>query len=87
MIDSSIIYTNPEFKKELEGFETLILTGVATNFVVEATARTAVDSGYEVIIAEDCCASVNKDLHDFTIKNILPNLAIISGVNKICDEL
>lgn len=71
----------------MKGVDTLILTGVATNFVVEATTRTAADKDYRVIIAEDCCASMNKEMHEFTINNILPNLAIISNSKEICSSL
>jgi nicotinamidase-related amidase len=42
---------------------------------VEATARTAADLDYEVIVVEDCCASMNQEMHDFSIKAILPNMA------------
>ncbi len=80
-------FTNPNFGKELQGLETLILAGVATNFVVEATARTAADLDYNIIIAEDCCASMNKEMHEFSIKNILLNLGIISNSKEICNAL
>ena len=32
-----------------------VLTGVATHFAVEGTAREAVDRGYRVVVLEDCC--------------------------------
>ena len=60
--------------KEQKALETLLLAGVATNFVVEECARTAAAKDYEVIVLEDCCASMNQMMHDFPIKNILPNL-------------
>jgi nicotinamidase-related amidase len=44
--------------------ETLVLAGVATNFVVEATARQAVDEGFRVITLRDCCATFNGAMHD-----------------------
>src|SRR5262249_4136487 len=45
------------------GANTLILCGVATNFVVEGTARDAADAGFIVIVAEDCCSSMSEDAH------------------------
>jgi biuret amidohydrolase len=45
------------------GASTLILCGVATNFVIEGTARDAADAGFVVIIAEDCCSSSSEDVH------------------------
>jgi nicotinamidase-related amidase len=41
----------------LRDINTLVLTGVATQFAVEGTAREAVDRGYRVLVLEDCCAS------------------------------
>ena len=36
--------------------DTLVMMGIATNWVVEATARYAADADYRVIVLEDCCA-------------------------------
>jgi nicotinamidase-related amidase len=33
---------------------------VATNFVVEPTARYAVDADYRVIVLEDCCEALSE---------------------------
>lgn len=69
------------------GIDTLILTGVATNYVVEATARYASDDDYHLIILEDCCSSMNQELHDFSMQNILPNLGRISTSDEIVSIL
>jgi nicotinamidase-related amidase len=45
------------------GARTLILCGVATNFVVEGTARDAADAGFTVIVVEDCCSTVSEEVH------------------------
>jgi len=46
---------------ELFGVDSLILTGVATNFVVEGTAREAADRGYSVVVIRDCCETLDDD--------------------------
>lgn len=79
-------FSNPQFEENLKGIETLILTGVATNFVVESTARTAADLDYEVIVIEDCCASLNQEMHDFSIKNILPNIAKVISSKELLES-
>ena len=61
------------------GRTTLVLTGVATNFVIEGTARDACDAGYQVIILEDCCAAGSEEKHRFSVEKILPHLAMIAG--------
>jgi nicotinamidase-related amidase len=55
----------------------LVLGGVATNHVVESTARYAADIGHSVIVLEDICASFTAELHEFTIANIMPSYAVI----------
>lgn len=57
---------------------TLVLTGVATNFVIEGTARDACDAGYHVVILEDCCASGNEEMHRFSVEKILSHLATVT---------
>jgi nicotinamidase-related amidase len=49
---------------QVSAIETLVLAGVATNFVVEATARQAVDEGFRVVTLRDCCATFNGVMHD-----------------------
>jgi nicotinamidase-related amidase len=70
-----------------DNVDTLILAGVATNYVVEATARHASDDDYKLIILEDCCSSMNQEMHDFSINNILSNLGEISTADEIVGRL
>src|SRR5919109_1589941 len=62
----------------LRGVRTLVLTGFATNFVVEGTARDAVDRGYEVTVLADCCASFSAEMDDFALQTILPLLGTVT---------
>jgi nicotinamidase-related amidase len=55
-----------------EGIRTIVIGGIATNLVVESTARHASDSGLQVNIVEDMCASFSPTAHDFAFANILP---------------
>ena len=48
--------------KKLE-VKTLFLTGVATNFCVETTAREAVGYGYEVVMVSDATATYTEEGH------------------------
>ena len=69
---------NPFFNTPLlvwllrQGVTNLVIGGVATNLVVEATARYADDAGFAVTVLEDCCASPNPAWHQFAIENMLP---------------
>lgn len=64
---------------QARGIKKIVIGGVATNLVVESTARSADDAGIEVTILEDLCAAPNLDWHRFAIKNILPMFAKVSS--------
>jgi nicotinamidase-related amidase len=66
---------------------TLMLAGIATQFAVEGTARDAVDHGYRVVVPEDCCASRDRAVHEFTIDAILRNLCEVTSAKLVIREL
>ncbi len=69
------------------GIDTLLLSGVATNFVVEGTAREAADRGYNVVIVGDCCTSASQETHDAALNTTLPFLSTISNLDEVIAEL
>jgi nicotinamidase-related amidase len=52
------------------GTETCVFTGIATNGVVEGTARDASMREYHVITLSDCVAGYNPALHEASLKNL-----------------
>jgi len=62
---------------------TIIIVGLWTNYVVEATARHASDMGYRVFLVSDACASNTIENHEFTIKKILPTLCYVVGAKEL----
>jgi biuret amidohydrolase len=66
---------------------TLMLSGVATHFAVEGTAREAVDRGYRVVVLEDCCASRERAVHEYSIERILRNLCEVTTGERLIAEL
>jgi nicotinamidase-related amidase len=58
---------------------TLVLTGVSTNFVVESTARYAVDSDYRVILLEDCCTAGEEEAHTRALASMEPLVHIATS--------
>ena len=56
----------------------VVIGGVATNLVVESTARAADDAGLAVTVLEDCCASPNPIWHQFSIDNMIPLFGDVS---------
>lgn len=68
------------------GITDLILTGVATNMVVESTARDAVDRGYSVITVEDGVTSFNEEAHQASI-NMLRMLGDVASADEVAAAL
>jgi nicotinamidase-related amidase len=69
------------------GVDTLLLMGVWTNYVVEATARTGADSGYRVIVVTDGCASNSEENHRFFIEKILPTVGTAASAREVIEAL
>jgi nicotinamidase-related amidase len=55
----------------------LILVGVATEFVVDATSWSASDLGYDVIIPRDGCSSANPEAHENALQRMAARADIV----------
>jgi nicotinamidase-related amidase len=84
---SALAGTELERLLRLRGVRTLVLSGFATNFVVEGTARQAVDQGYEVIVLADCCASFTAEMDDYALQTILPLLGTVTTSSEFVQAL
>lgn len=65
----------------------LYLGGIATNYVVESTTRHAADTGFTVNVIEDLCASFDVEMHDFSIKKILPAFSNICSLSDFAKRV
>ena len=65
----------------------LIMMGVSTNFAVEGTVRGAVNRLFEVVVPEDCCASVPEEMHRFSVERILSLLAAVTTADQVIAAL
>lgn len=70
--------------------ETVLVTGVVTNFCVYATAREAADYGFQVVIVEDCCAAWSYEIHEAALKSfglltgyILTHERVMKKISKL----
>jgi len=74
---------NPFFGTALDSMlrsrdiDTVVLMGVATEFVVEAAARHAADADFRVIVLEDCCAAFSDEAHRASL-HIMDHLATVA---------
>ena len=61
------------------GVSSLVFTGIATNGVVEGTARDAIMRGWHVITLSDCVASFSQELHDASLVNLANIGTVVSS--------
>ena len=66
---------------------TIILMGLWTNYVVEATARHASDMGYRVFLVREACASNTLENHEFALNKILPTICYVVSVQDVLAAL
>jgi nicotinamidase-related amidase len=66
--------------------DTLLLTGIATNITVEATARYASDLGYRAIVVSDCCVTDSDAAHQASL-NTLRVVAEVATSAEVVEAL
>lgn len=83
---SAFVGTELDWLLRHRGVDTVLLGGVATNWGVESTARSAYDLGYDVVVLPDCCAGFTAEDHDFALRRIFPNMArVLPGPAAIAE--
>ena len=65
------------------GINTLVMTGVATNFCVETTAREAVAYGYDIIMVKDGTATFDPEGHQATLKVITTGFGEVMSTDEV----
>jgi len=84
---NAFLSTNADFVLRNMGIDTLIMTGVVTNNCVESTTRGAGDLGFRVLLVGDACAAWTQEGHDYCLKHLHRNFAIVSTTDQILDEI
>jgi nicotinamidase-related amidase len=67
---SVFVGTDFEHMMRNKGINTLIFTGIATEFGIESSARDASSRGFYPIVVSDCVSSMDKDAHERSLKNL-----------------
>jgi nicotinamidase-related amidase len=67
---SIFIGTNFEYMMRNKGVNTLIFTGISTEFGIESSARDASNRGFYPIVVSDCVSSMDKGAHERSLKNL-----------------
>lgn len=69
------------------GIETLVLAGVTTAGVVLSTVRQALDLDYRVVVARDCCADPDHDVHHVLLDKVIAQHAEVVSAQRVVDAL
>jgi gluconolactonase len=69
------------------GVDTVIVTGAWTNMSIEHTARTGADKGYNMVVPEDCCSTMNADWHNASINYALQNVSTVTNSGEVIGAL
>ena len=84
----SAFYASPlEAILSAQGITHLVLTGIATDGVVEGTARDGADRGYYIIIPEDTCATMSDEAHRVVLRGVLSFLATVCKSDEVIQAL
>ena len=67
--------------------DTVIVTGVATNFGVEQTVREAWQLGYSVVVPGDACSTSDGAMHGFALERIFPRIARVRSTAEVLAAL
>jgi nicotinamidase-related amidase len=65
------------------GTETLLIGGISTQRSVEGTARDAKNRDMQAIVVSDCCTAGELDVHEMTIKHVLPLLVRVRTTDEV----
>ena len=80
---SAFFATDLDVVLRAQGLATLVLAGIATSGVVLATARQAADADYRVVVAEDCCADRDPEVHRVIIDKVFARWTTVTKAERL----
>ena len=79
--------TDLDLQLRRRGLTTIVLTGIATCFGVESTARSAFELGYEQVFVEDAMASMTMAQHEHAVTQIFPRMGLVRRTAEVLAAL
>lgn len=69
------------------GVTQVFLAGVATSAGVEATARSAYDLGYNVVLVADAMTDMDGEAHKYCVEKLFPRIGEVETTEKVVERL
>ena len=69
------------------GTETILVGGISTQRSVEGTARDAKNRDTQCVVVSDCCTAGEEDVHEMTVKHVLPLLVRVRDTDEVIAAL
>jgi nicotinamidase-related amidase len=79
--------TDLDLRLRRGGLDTIVLTGIATTYGVESTARFAYEYGYQQIFAEDAMSDRSAEAHKNSIEFVLKRIGRVRTTADILQAL
>jgi nicotinamidase-related amidase len=61
----------------------VVLTGVSTSNGIEATARSALDLGYNVTLVEDAVSDLDLNRHNYCVETVFPRIGEVTNTTEV----
>lgn len=79
--------TDLELRLRRGGIRTLVLTGIATTYGVQSTARVAYEYGYQQVFVEDAMSDRSRESHHASVEYVLKRLGRVRNTDEILTAL
>jgi nicotinamidase-related amidase len=79
--------TDLELQLRRRGIDTIVLSGISTDYGVESTARFAYEYGFQQIFAEDAMASRSDEQHNVAVNFIFKRIGRVRKTDEILKGL
>lgn len=67
--------------------DTLLMTGVVTNYCVETAVRDAGDRGYNVVLVDDACAAMSEEHQRFALEILAGIYCVVKDTATVIHEI
>lgn len=63
-------FYNTSLEDELAGIDSIVVAGILTNLCVRSTVQDAYDRDFDITVVTDCCQALDRQIHDFTLRDL-----------------